>query len=219
MSIDNRSKISVWRNDVEKAGCTVHSIRSLQDIRKKNGDLLFSLLDVDVRSPEGNRLPHIVFIRGHACIIVPYLRNRDTGEGRFLMIRQRRIGNGQLSLEFPAGMLDNEPDARVVAIRELEEETGLRISPAELFPLYDGMLYSSAGACDEAIYFFCCIKELDDDSFRSFLGKTGGNPEENEYILVTLMDRAEAERQATSLQVRLGFFLFEQFARTKNLTI
>ena len=62
------------------------------------------------------------------------LKNKDTGEEKYLMVRQRRIGNGQLSLEFPAGMLDEESDAGQVIIKELQEETGLEVLPNEIFP-------------------------------------------------------------------------------------
>jgi ADP-sugar diphosphatase len=213
MAITDEPKLLAWCNDVKSAGCTIKSVETLLEIRKKNGKLLFSLLDANVRSPEGDALPHIIFIRGHACIIVPLLKNRNTGEERFLMIRQRRIGNGQLSLEFPAGMLDDLTDAADVAVRELEEETGLILKKDEIIPLYDGKLYSSVGASDEAIYYFCCIKELGDAEFNSFRGRSGGNPEENERISVTLMQRLEAEQEATSLQVRLGFYLFEDYLK------
>ncbi|NLP01403.1 MAG: NUDIX hydrolase [Fibrobacter sp.] len=204
-------KIRNWISDVSKAGCTVNKVETISEIRKKNGDLLFALLDIDVRSPEGVRLPNIAFIRGHACLIVTLLKNKDTGEEKYLMVRQRRIGNGQLSLEFPAGMLDEESDAGQVIIRELQEETGLEVLPNEIFPLTDKILYSSAGACDEGIYYFGCIKELDNNQFCSFRGRKGGNPEENEDITVVLMSREEAEPQCTSLQARLGFFLFEKY--------
>ncbi len=209
-------KIRNWVNDVIKAGCTVHNVKMIDEIRKKNGDLLFALLDVDVRSPEGTRLPNIAFIRGHACLAVVLLKNKDSGEQRYLMIRQRRIGNGQLSLEFPAGMLDEESDVRAVIIRELYEETGLEVSPAEIFPLTDDLLYSSAGASDEGIYYFGCIKELPSQEFCSFTGKKGGNPEENEDISVVLLSRYEAEPVCNSLQARLGFYLFEEYLKKRS---
>lgn len=206
-------KILEWIESVKRAGCTVNNVKVITDIRKKNGELLFALLDTDVRSPEGNKLPHIAFIRGHACVIVTLLRNKDTGESKFLMVRQRRIGNGQYSLEFPAGMLDyNTNDPIGVAVKELHEETGLDVTTEEIFPLDNKILYSSAGASDEGIYFFGCIKILNNQQFNSFIKRVGGNPEENEHIDVELLTREEAEPQITSVQARLGFFLFEKYS-------
>ncbi|MFP4164008.1 MAG: NUDIX hydrolase [Chitinispirillaceae bacterium] len=209
-NLQKEKKIRNWKSSVESSGCTVQSLKPISEIRKSDGSLLFALLDTDVISPEGNKLPHVVFIRGHACVIVPLLLNRDTGEERYLMVHQRRIGNGHMSLEFPAGMLDENSDASDVAIQELMEETGLEASRDELVPLTDKMLYSSAGACDEAVFYYGIVKEMGDDEFRSFNGRQGGCAHEHEFISTALMTREEAEKQATSLQVRLGFFLFDQ---------
>ncbi|MBN2188541.1 MAG: NUDIX hydrolase [Chitinispirillaceae bacterium] len=208
-------KINAWINLVRSAGCTIRKIKPLSLTRRKNGELLFALLDADIRSPEGHSLPNIVFIRGDACLIVPLVRNRVTGEERFLMVRQRRIGSGKLSLEFPAGMLDNDvSDPPGVAARELAEETGLRVGAADLFPLCEKKLFSSVGACDEGIYYYGCVKEIDETEWRSFAaGPSAGNPEENERISVALMTRGEAEKEASSLQVHLGMYLFDAYGK------
>jgi 8-oxo-dGTP pyrophosphatase MutT (NUDIX family) len=218
-SLKNEPKIRSWMKLVETAGCTIKKIAPLSVVHKKNGDLLFALLDTDIRSPEGHALPHIVFIRGDACLIVTLVRNRATGEERFLMVRQRRVGNGSASLEFPAGMLDTEVDDPAgVAARELAEETGIKAAAGDLFPLCDTKLFSSVGASDEGIYYFGCIREVDDAAWRSLAaGRPGGNPAEEEHISAVLVSRKEAEREATSLQVRLGFHLFEIY-RKKNRT-
>ena len=145
------------------------------------------------------------------------LRNSETREERFLMVRQRRTGNGSLSLEFPAGMLDADVDnPRGVAARELAEETGIDVAEGELFPLINKKLYSSAGASDEAIFYFGCIRELDAKEFEKIAGRKGGNPEEGEHISVVLMTREDAEKEATSLQVMLGFYLFETYKDQNN---
>jgi 8-oxo-dGTP pyrophosphatase MutT (NUDIX family) len=210
-------KINAWINLVRSAGCTIRKIKPLSLTHRKNGELLFALIDADIRSPEGHELPNIVFIRGDACLVVPLVCNRGTGEERFLMVRQRRAGNGSCSLEFPAGMLDNEVDDPLgVAARELAEETGLRVSAADLFPLCGKKLFSSVGACDEGIYYFGSVIEIDNKEWRSLAtGPSAGIPDENERISVALMLREEAEKEAASLQVHLGMYLFDSY-RNKN---
>jgi ADP-sugar diphosphatase len=205
-------KIIAWKQLVTDAGCTIKDISPLHLFHKKDGSLLFALLKAEVVSAEDTRLPDIVFIRGDACLIVPLIRNRDTGEERFLMIRQRRIGSGMMSLEFPAGMLDEETgNPRGVAARELAEETGIDVPENELFPLCGRKLFSSVGASDEGIFYFGCIRELDDTAYRALTGRQGGNPDEQEHIQVTLMTREEAINEASSGQVRLGLYLFEEY--------
>ena len=219
-SLENEPKIRKWMELVRAAGCTILKITPLSLTRRKNGELLFALLDADVRSPEDHALPNIVFIRGDACIIVTLVRNRDTGEERFLMVRQRRAGNGSMSLEFPAGMLDTDVDDPAgVAARELAEETGLQVTVADLFPLCDKKLFSSVGASDEGIYYFGWVREVDDAAWRALEGSPStGNPDENERISVALISRKESEKRATSLQVHLGMYLFDSY-RKKNITI
>ena len=204
-------KIKEWFDAVTKAGCTVNAIEMLHEIRKHDGTMLFSLIETDVTSPEGTRLPNIVFIRGHACVIVPRIENKSTGDKKYLMVRQRRIGSGQMSLEFPAGMLDEHSgDPTGVAIRELEEETGLQLNKEALFPLHQNMLYSSVGGSDEGIYYYGCAIKVDNAEFISFQNRLAGNRSEDECITVELISRENAESQATTMQVPLGFYLFEK---------
>lgn len=208
--MEKAAKFRHWARTVGQAGCTLHGVTPLAVLPRRNGEVLFALLEADVEPPEGGRLPGYLFLRGDACIVVPLLRNRDTGEERYLMVRQRRIGHGHLSLEFPAGMVDSEVDDPAgVALNELREETGLEIGRDALKPLAARPLYSSPGGSDEAIHYFGCVVDLSDEDYRSFEGRIREHEEENERITVTLRTREEAEQRMQSLQARLGFYLFE----------
>jgi 8-oxo-dGTP pyrophosphatase MutT (NUDIX family) len=214
---EQEPKVQAWKDSVVKAGCTIRSLTPLSLSYKKNNELLFALLRADITDPMGNKLPDIIFVRGHACIIVPRLINKNTGRKAFLMIRQRRIGSGALNLEFPAGMLDrniNSPSE--VALKELYEETGLSIGEADLHPLCDGPLYSSPGASDEGIYYFGCNVELPGKDFAALEGRAISGVSEDERIVVTLKSRKQAEKETASLQARLGFYLFEQFQKKQK---
>jgi ADP-sugar diphosphatase len=206
-------KIRLWHEHVTRTGCRINTITSLADVNKSNGDHLFSLMETDVISPEGTRLPHIVFIRGNATVIVPLLINADTGDERFLMVLQRRIGNGELNLEFPAGMLDHEDDDPAeIAVKELYEETGFQIEKNILQPLSPKPLYSSSGGSDEAIFYFGCTATVSNDEFETFKNRICGNTDENEHIAVSLIEKDIILNETISLQAQLGYFLFkEQF--------
>jgi len=55
--------------------------------------------------------------------VVPWLRD-SSGVPCFLMVRQYRHGSDSVTIEFPAGMVDQGEDPKEAAIRELHEETG-----------------------------------------------------------------------------------------------
>ncbi len=57
--------------------------------------------------------------------VIPYLVDEERGDC-FLMVRQYRHGSDQITLEFPAGMVEQGEAAEKSAYRELLEETGYR---------------------------------------------------------------------------------------------
>ena len=206
-------KVKAWIRTVESAGCRVRGVEPVKGINKSNGEMLFGIAKTDVRDPDGKGLLPYVLIRGHACVIVPLIVHGETGEERFVMVRQRRIGNGHHSLEFPAGMLDAQCDAAAVAVREMVEETGLIVSREDLVPLHSGPLYSSAGLCDEGIYYFGCRLKIGAAEWDKLQGRQTGVPGEGENIRVEIRKESEAVKEITSLQTRLGFYLFREYEK------
>jgi 8-oxo-dGTP pyrophosphatase MutT (NUDIX family) len=200
--------VRAWEGKLRGEGWALDSLEP-RDIlnRRHGGGMLFALLNAEGRDPEGKPLLPYVLLRGAACVVVPVVKNRDTGEKKFLMILQRRVGSGDLSLEFPAGMVDGDGDPAGTALRELEEETGLRAEPGSLAPLWDKPLYSSPGLSDESIHFYAVDLELGDAECRALEGGAAGHADEGEHITTTLKTFAEAAGAITSLQPLLGFFL------------
>jgi 8-oxo-dGTP pyrophosphatase MutT (NUDIX family) len=201
-------KVKAWEQGLRDAGCSLQSVDPLHLLRKPGGELLFALLQAAGKDPEGFPLLPYALLRGPACVVVPVCWNPATGEERFLIVRQRRIAHGALSLEFPAGMLDQGDDPAETALRELQEETGLQVPRTALIPLWGKALYSSPGLCDESIYFFSVAAEVEPDTWRALEGGNAGHAAEGEHIFTTLKTFAEAAPELSSVQTLLAFFLY-----------
>ncbi|MCX7998251.1 MAG: NUDIX hydrolase, partial [Leptospiraceae bacterium] len=135
--------------------------------------------------------PSAVLIRGHFVSVVTCLRDKETQERFYLLVKQRRVGTGGYFYEHPAGMCDSEADPYKVALKEVEEETGLKIQKEDLFLLYDKALYSSPGLLDEAGYFFGCEISLSHNEIREFENRITGDKSEHEHITTFLCPEKE----------------------------
>ena len=97
-----------------------------------------------------------------------------------------------MSFEHPAGMCDSETNPRKVALKEVQEETGLEITDNQLFMLSDKLLYSSPGLLDEGGYFFGCDVVLPQNEIDAFHNKNTGALGENEFIQTYICPLEEA---------------------------
>ena len=111
--------------------------------------------------PDGKgAVREVVEHSGGSCIV----SERD---GKILLVRQFRYPYMQELLELPAGKLNVGEDPAITAIRELEEEGGIRAEKVEL--MFE--VYPSPGYTDEIIRIYKAvgIKEtkvnLDEDEF------------------------------------------------------
>lgn len=69
--------------------------------------------------------------------------------GEMLLVRQNRLAIGQVTVEAPAGLIDEGETPEAAAHRELQEEAGLDGDMTLLT-----RFYSSPGFCDEQLYVF-----------------------------------------------------------------
>ncbi len=175
-------KFTSWKKSLLDNDISIRSIDVLNSIHKPNGELLFGLINIDARSPDGRPLLPTVLIRGDYVCILTCLLEKETNTRYYLLVKQRRVADGSIFYEHPAGMCDSNTDPWDVAVKEVKEETGLSITKKDLRLLYDKPLYSSPGLLDEKGYFFCCEISMSFSEIESFKNKMTGAADEQEFI-------------------------------------
>ncbi|MBN2652888.1 MAG: NUDIX hydrolase [Spirochaetales bacterium] len=74
-------------------------------------------------SPSGYHSDITLLDSPNSVTVISIVEN-DEGEECFLMVRQFRHGTSEVTLEFPAGLVDAGEEPKVAALREFAEETG-----------------------------------------------------------------------------------------------
>lgn len=124
---------------------------------------------------------------------------------RLVLIRQFRHAGNDFSLEFPAGLIDENESGVHCAIRELEEEAGFRAAKVEAL----GSFFTSPGMSDEQLTVV----------FASELTETKQQATADEFILgVELFSPIELERAIARGEVTNGTTIVAfAMARAQNL--
>lgn len=201
-------KYNLWKGRLEKNGLDVHRVDELYSRRNGKGEVLFSLLYTDATTPEGDKIPPICFLKGEVvCVLICFVEI-ETRDKYLLLVRQRRICDGSLTYEHPAGMLDSESDAASVAAREVFEETGIPIKKEELVELNRDPFYPSTGTSDEAMYLFYSEIELSAEEIAKHHNKTQGLISDHEHITTHVVPFTEGHKLITNVNGILLDFMY-----------
>jgi len=119
------------------------------------------LFDVDLdilAMPNGTEARREIIKHPGAVCMVPV-----TAKGDLLLVTQYRHAAGKRLLELPAGTLETDEDPGVAAVRELQEEVGMRPGRVESI----GGFFVAPGYTTEYIHLFICddlrVDPLDGD--------------------------------------------------------
>lgn len=159
----------------------------------------------DVVDPDGNFVPGAVFMRGGAVAILVVLECEDTEY--VLLTSQARFSIGRFGyLETPAGMLDGSGNVSGVAIKELQEETGIAITLDELVDL-TGMYtpsepgaFPSVGGTDEFIRLFLYRNKVSKAFLEDLQGRLGGLEHEGERISLKVLPFTSAFSKVSDMK-------------------
>ena len=150
----------------------------------------------DALLPDGNPCKReIVEHSGGACVL--YIENDAV-----LLVKQYRYAYGELLYEIPAGKLEKGEDPCVAALRELEEEAGIKAENAELLFID----YPTPGYTNEKIYIYEAKNGV----------KTKQNLDEGEFLTAEFVPLAKAKQMLKTGEIKDGktvIALLSYFAR------
>lgn len=122
-----------------------------------------SLDTVEVVLPDGNRSTRDIILHPGASVVVPLSENNE-----IYMVRQYRKPIEKVTLELPAGKLDEGEDPKVCAERELKEETGIEAAKIE----HMISIHSTPGFSTEVLHLY----------LASGLTEGTANSDEDEFV-------------------------------------
>jgi ADP-ribose pyrophosphatase len=138
----------------------------------------------DAELPNGQPcIREIVEHSGGACVL--YVE-----EGKILLVRQYRYAYGESLYEIPAGKLEKGENPKAAALRELEEEAGVKAEDADLL----FVMYPSPGYTDEKIYIY-----------RAYAGvKVASHLDEGEFLDVEYIPLEKAKEMLKTGEIKDG---------------
>ena len=148
-ALQDATKFRYWKSQMESNGMKINDVKDFYIRRRHNGEILFAMLEVDADTPEGDKIPPALFLKGHAVSMMVCLIDKDTRQKFVVLVKQRRIADGSQTYEHPAGMVDASDAPDEVAARELGEEIGMIVTANELTKLNSQVWHPSTGTSDE----------------------------------------------------------------------
>ena len=207
--LEDAHKFKLWKSNLELNGLKINAIEEKYPRRRYNGEVLFSLLMLDAETPEGDKIPPVCFLKGEVVSILISLIDELTNEKYLILVKQRRIAEGGFTYEHPAGMVDGTITPAQIALQEVKEETGIEITPGQLFPLQNGTrLFPSTGTSDECMYFYFCELVLPKTKIDELNNKNMGTDYEFERITTVVLPFLEAHKKINNTNGLLLNYLY-----------
>lgn len=190
---------------------------SIGNIEKKAGSRFLSYYELEAIHRDGSISPYYVTSRNPDPQTLKAVTHENKPDGvviygihgdKVVLIRQYRYPIGDYIYEFPAGLVEPGEDMEQAAIRELYEETGLRLTPIP------------AGSFSRP--FFTTVG-MTDESCGTVFGRCEGEPtsihqEATEEIQVVLADREECRRilREENVAVQCAYMLMHFIASQED---
>lgn len=175
--------------------------KTVKEERKYSGNII-NVDKVTVILPNGRETTRDIVRHPGASVIVPI-----TEDGKILMVEQYRKPCEMISLELPAGKLDDDEEPEVCAKRELREETGCIAGKMQKAIT----IHSTPGFSNEVLHMFVATNLVEKKAC----------PDEDEFIscskyeipdLISMIEKGEI----TDAKTIIGIFLADRIKKGEH---
>lgn len=174
-------KFENWEMRLKDNDVTLTNVKSLACIDRNTGESYLEFYDTLMCTPEGQKFPRCIALRGDSIQVVPLIYCDDLDKLFTIITRQRRITDGGISCEFVGGMIDKGMNPLEVCSNEVKEELGLEIEANEFTQLL-GPVSLCTSLLDEKVNFFYFKKTLSKTELDKYHLLDTGIHEDFEYI-------------------------------------
>ena len=175
--------------------------KTIKEERKYTGNII-NVERLTVELPNGKVATRDVVRHPGASVVVPI-----TDDGMLLMVTQFRKPNDMISLEIPAGKLDDGEEPEICAKRELCEETGF--IAGNIMKAFE--IHSTPGFSDEVLHIYVATN----------LEEAEACPDEDEFItcskhsIADLLDMVY-RGEITDAKTIIGIFLADKITKGEH---
>lgn len=147
---------------------------------------IFDVVTREIKTPDGLKVTRNVVLHGDAvAMIMPVL---EQGETKYVIGKEFRAGMNEIRESIPAGLINDGESPKQAALREAQEEIGLKYNQAEL--IYK--ISTSEGFTNESTYLML---------LSEFIGETNTNFDTDELVKKELFTLKELENKIKNMEI------------------
>ena len=194
-----------WFSGFVKSGCLIKHLFLKSKIIKDDGEIYSLLLEIKYVTPEGFKQTRSILLRGCACVVVPIVRIEN--QSSFLLVQQRRVINGNFSLEYPAGKIETDKTPIEAAQEELHQECGIHLPTEKFLPLSEPLNVCESAFDETAIWFYCYLDNFNAEAMLA--NNSYGENSNGEYTHLKLVSE-KSMHKINNFQIKTGLQLLRE---------
>lgn len=181
----NKLTLNKWKKIIYKKKIKLIKIKKISEIYRSDSDFNISTIDCDV-VVKNKKIKRIVQLEGDSVVIVPVLKLKNKKKLMTILVKQFRLAVGSETLEFPSGSVNNNL-YKNQALKEIFEETGLKIKKNNLIKLNNKPIFMLPSNNFARVNFYYFIKKIDLNWIKRNNNKKTGIKNEGELITTKIV--------------------------------